>query len=230
MNRPSVTPKGAARALRDTIPVMFGYVPIGIAFGLLFTKAGYPWFYAVLMSIVIYSGATQFVALGFFVNSAATVEIAVTTLLINLRHSFFGLSLLKKFSRTGLIKPYLIFALTDETYALITSIEEPEDSQRSNYYFWVSFFDHCYWIAGTSAGALLGHFIGANLKGLEFALTALFVVLTIEQYRAVRTLRPFIVALAAGILSLLLVPSQYMLLAAIVTGCAFLLFYRGKTS
>ncbi len=212
------------------MPVMFGYVPIGIAFGLLFTKAGYPWFYAVLMSVIIYSGATQFVALGFFVNGAAMVDIVVTTMLINLRHSFFGLSLLKRYSGAGPIKPYLIFALTDETYGLITSTGAPDGPGWSRYYLWVSLFDHCYWIAGTGAGALLGRHLAADLKGLDFALTALFVVLTIEQYRAVRTMRPFIVAFAAGILSLLLAPSRYMLLAAIVAGCAFLLLLRDRAS
>jgi 4-azaleucine resistance transporter AzlC len=212
----------------STVPVMFGYVPIGIAFGFLLSKSGYMWYFAPLMSILIYSGATQFLAINFFINCAPFPEIIVTTLLLNLRHSFFGLSLIKKFSGTSFVKPYLIFALTDETYALLTSIDEPEGTLKKRYYFFISFFNHLYWITGTFIGGLLGYFITINLKGLDFALTALFVVLSIEQYKKVKTWKPFIIAFVAGLLSLFFIPSEYMLLTAILAGTSILLILRGK--
>jgi 4-azaleucine resistance transporter AzlC len=214
------------KAFRHTVPVLFGYVPIGVAFGFLLTKSGYFYLYAVLMSVIIYSGATQFLAIGFFLHNATTVEIAVTTLLLNLRHSFFGLSLIRRFSGIPYVKPYLIFALTDETYALLTSVEEPDPATKSRYYFFVSLFNHLYWIFGTLAGALLGHTIAVDLKGLDFALTALFVVLTVEQYRKVRSLKPFIIALIVGISSLVFVAPQYLLLISILSGTALLLAVR----
>ena len=213
-------------AVRGTIPVMFGYVPIGIAFGFLLTQSGYFWLYAVLMSIVIYSGATQFLAIGFFVNHAAMIEIAVTTLLLNLRHSFFGLSLIRKFSGVSRVKPYLIFALTDETYALLTSMDEPEQQSKARYYFFISLLNHLYWIIGTLIGALIGQVIKTDLRGMDFALTALFVVLVIEQYRKVRSLRPFLIGSVVGIVCLASVASQYMLLVSILSGTAILLLLR----
>ena len=213
-------------AVRGTIPVMFGYIPIGIAFGFLLTQSGYFWLYAVLMSIVIYSGATQFLAIGFFVNHAAMIEIAVTTLLLNLRHSFFGLSLIRKFSGVSRVKPYLIFALTDETYALLTSMDEPEQQSKARYYFFISLLNHLYWIIGTLMGALIGQVIKTDLRGMDFALTALFVVLVIEQYRMVRSLRPFLIGSVVGIVCLASVASQYMLLVSILSGTVILLLLR----
>lgn len=215
-------------AFFKTIPVMFGYVPLGIAFGFLLTQSGYFWFYAVLMSILIYSGATQFLAIGFFLNHAALIEIAITTLLLNLRHSFFGLSLIRKFSGISKVKPYLIFALTDETYALLTITAEPEPHARSCYFLFISLFNHFYWIAGTFIGAMLGHAIKIDLRGMDFALTALFVVLVIEQYKNIKSLRPFLIGTVAGIVSLVFVASQYMLLVSILLGTLMLMTLRKK--
>lgn len=215
-------------AFQKTVPVMFGYVPIGIAFGFLLTQAGYHWIFAVLMSVFIYSGATQFLAIGFFSHNAAMVEIAATTLLLNLRHSFFGLSLIKKFSGIPRVKPYLVFALTDETYALLTAMDEPAPPSKARYYFFISILNQTYWVVGSLAGGLLGQAIKTNFKGMDFALTALFTVLVIEQYRKVRSFRPFLVAAITGIVCLMFVGSQYMLLASIVTGTIILIFARKK--
>jgi 4-azaleucine resistance transporter AzlC len=213
-------------SFQKTIPVMFGYVPIGIAFGFLLTQSGYFWLYAVLMSIVIYSGATQFLAIGFFVNHASMIEVAVTTLLLNLRHSFFGLSLITKFAGIPKVKPFLVFALTDETYALLTATEEPEQHSKARYYLFISLLNHLYWIIGTLIGALLGRAMKIDLKGMDFALTALFVVLVIEQYQRVQSLRPFIIGAVSGIVCLIFVPSQYVLLGSILSGTSMLLLIR----
>jgi 4-azaleucine resistance transporter AzlC len=215
-------------AFQKTIPVMFGYIPLGIAFGFLLAQAGYFWLYAVLMSVVIYSGATQFLAIGLFINHAALIEIAVTTLLLNLRHSFFGLSLIRKFSGISSVKPYLIFALTDETYALLTAMDEPSQQSKTRSYFFISLLNHSYWVTGTLIGALLGKTLKTDLKGMEFALTALFVVLAIEQYRKIQSLRPFIIGAIVGIVCLVFVASQYVLLVSILSGTIMLLLLRKK--
>ena len=205
---------------------MFGYIPLGIAFEFLFTQSGYFWLYAVLMSILIYSGATQFLAIGLFINLAPMTEIAVTTLLLNLRHSFFGLSLIRKFSNIPHVKPYLIFALTDETYALLTSMDEPEQQSKARYYFFISLLNHLYWVTGTLMGALIGQVIKTDLRGMDFALTALFVVLVIEQYKKIRSLRPFLIGAIVGIICIAYVASQYMLLVSILSGTVILLMLR----
>lgn len=215
-------------AFQKTVPVMFGYVPIGIAFGLLLTQSGYNWICAVVMSVFIYSGATQFLAISFFVHNTAMIEIAVTTLLLNLRHSFFGLSLIGKFSSIPRVKPYLVFALTDETYALLSATDEPEHTSKARYYLFISLLNQLYWVVGSLAGGLLGLAMKTDFKGMDFALTALFTVLVIEQYKKVRSLRPFLVAVFSGIICLIFVASQYMLLISIVTGTIILILARKK--
>lgn len=211
----------------DTLPVMFGYVPVGMTFGFLLVKAGLVWYAALLMSVFVFSGATQFLMLSFIAAGTPIPMALFTMILLNLRHAFFGLSLLRKYGGTGIMKPYLIFALTDETYAIAASAQ-PDDAIRKRYFFFVSLFDHLYWIIGSAAGALIGSAVRIDLAGLDFALTALFMVLVIEQWKAVKRVTPFIAALAAGILSLLFIPKAYMLLAAIAAGAAVLLAVRPR--
>lgn len=134
-----------------------------------------------VMSIFIYSGATQFPAIGFFTNNSPMVEIGLPTLLLNLTHSLFGLSLIRQFSGIPRLKPYLVFALTEETYALLTATDEPDQQSKTRYYLFISLLNHLSWVTGSLLGALLGRLVKTDLKGVEFALTALFVVLIMEQ-------------------------------------------------
>ena len=209
-----------------TIPVLLGYLAIGVAFGLLLETAGYPWFIAPVMSILIYAGAAQYIAVGLFSSSAGLLDVAIVTLLVNARHMVYGLSLLGKFKKTGPYKPYLVFALTDETYALLTSVKPPPDVQPTRFYFAVSILDQSYWVIGSIIGALLGSLVHFNTKGLDFALTALFIVLLIEQTRAVPRVLPYSTALTCGILALIFFP-QNMLIAAIAASVSVLLIARG---
>ncbi|WP_406661059.1 AzlC family ABC transporter permease [Methanolobus sp. ZRKC3] len=218
--------KTLAESFRATVPVMFGYIPIGIAFGLLVTRYGFHWTDAVLMSILIYSAAGQFLAIALIIAGAGMLEIVLTMLFLNLRHSFFGLSLLTKFSDIKSARPYLIFGLTDETYALITASNVPEELPKSWFYTFVTGLNHLYWITGTFLGALLGQSLEVNLNGLEFSLTALFVVLSIEQYHSSKNRYPFVVALVAGGLALAFVGAKNMLLVSIIIGTLILLAYE----
>jgi 4-azaleucine resistance transporter AzlC len=213
-------------ALRTTLPVFFGYIPLGMAFGFLLAGAGYHWIYALVMSIFIYTGAGQFIAVALLAAGAQLMEFVTVTLLINLRHSFYGLSLLDKFSGVGKIKPYLIFALTDETYALLTTTRVPEGASKARFYFYISALDHLYWIVGSVFGAVLGSMLRLNLEGLTFVLAALFVVLTIEQYYASRTRFPFMAAIGAGVISLMLFSPENMLLFSIIIGTFILMIYE----
>ncbi|WP_407356995.1 AzlC family ABC transporter permease [Methanolobus sp. WCC5] len=216
-------------AFRRTIPVMLGYIPIGIAFGLLITHYGFHWTYSVIMSLFIFSGAGQFVAVALAVAGAGLIEIVLTMLFLNLRHSFFGLSLINRFAGTGKIKPYLVFALTDETYALITGINVSEKTSASRLYAYVTGLNHLYWVTGSLLGALIGQFMDMDLAGLEFALTALFVVLSIEQYRIARASFPFLAALTAGGLAMIFADSRNMLLVSIIAGTLLLISHeRGR--
>ncbi|MCS5591221.1 MAG: AzlC family ABC transporter permease [Gammaproteobacteria bacterium] len=200
-------------ALKTTLPIFFGYLPLGIAFGLLFQELGYPWYFATLMGVCIYAGAAQFMAVGLLATGVGFVEIAIATFFLNSRHIFYGLALLNGFGHWGFRKLYLIFGLTDEVYSLMTTIEVPQQYEQSKFYFWMTLFSQSYWIIGCTLGAWAGTQLALNTQGMEFAATALFTVLLIEQWIKVRKPLPFVVALIASAIALLLLAEHMLILA-----------------
>ncbi|MDR5865820.1 AzlC family ABC transporter permease [Halomonas koreensis] len=216
-------------AFGATLPVMFGYLPLGAAFGILAIEVGVPVWGALLMSLVIYAGAGQFLAVALLGAGAGLAEVAVATLMLNSRHLFYGLSLLKRFEGAGWRKPYLIFALTDETYSLLTG-QAGEARQDHALAFRVSLLNQAWWVLGSLAGALAGATLTFDSRGIEFALTALFIVLTLEQARRLRRALPFVIALATGLGALALLPERHLLLGAIGAASLVLLaHYRSVT-
>jgi 4-azaleucine resistance transporter AzlC len=218
-------------AFLASVPVLLGYVTIGIAYGLLLSRSGLPWWLAPLMSVVVFAGAAQFMAIGLFASGAGVLEIALLTLLVNARHMVYGLSLLDRFSSCGRFKAYLVYALTDETYGILTTVEPPEPStpqRREAFYAAVSALDQSYWIAGGVIGAVAGELIALDTRGLDFALTALFVVLLVEQIRVVRRPEPYLVAVAAALLSFLALGPDNLLVGAIALSIAGLLALRRR--
>ena len=216
------------KAFEVSIPVMMGYGVLGFAFGLLLVSFEYSWYLAPLMSLFIYAGALQFVAINFFNAKAGFVDIAIATWFINIRQSFYGLSLLKRFKKTGKLKPYLIFGLTDETYALLTTIKDDEQLKKRWYYFFLTAFNQCYWFIGSTLGAIVGSNIKFNTAGLEFSLTALFVVLCIEQYKNLQNIVPFLIGASASLLALLFVPSDKMLIVSIIIALLLMFTFRKR--
>lgn len=215
------------KAFQVSIPVMMGYAVLGFAFGLLLVSFDYPWYLAPIMSLFIYAGALQFVAINFFNLKAGMIDIAIASWFVNIRQSFYGLSLLKRFKDTGNLKAYLIFGLTDETYALLTTIKDDESLNKRWYYFFLTAFNQSYWFVGSTLGAIVGSNIKFNTAGLEFSLTALFVVLCIEQYKNLRNIVPFIIGATASIFALCFVPSDKMLIVSIIIAL-FLMFIFKK--
>ncbi len=215
------------KAFQVSIPVMMGYAVLGFAFGLLLVSFDYPWYLAPIMSLFIYAGALQFVAINFFNLKAGMIDIAIASWFVNIRQSFYGLSLLKRFKDTGNLKAYLIFGLTDETYALLTTIKDDESLNKRWYYFFLTAFNQSYWFVGSTLGAIVGSNIKFNTAGLEFSLTALFVVLCIEQYKNLRNIVPFIIGASASIFALCFVPSDKMLIVSIIIAL-FLMFIFKK--
>lgn len=224
----NVDTKALKLALVTSTPVFFGYLAIGIAFGLLLEKTGYPWFVALLMSVLIYAGAMQFMAIGLFVSNAAFFEIAIVTLLVNFRHMIYGLSLFDKFNLMGWLKPYMIFALTDETYALLTTIKEPAEINKRQYYFFIALFDQLYWVLGSVIGAAAGTVLTFNTQGLDFALTALFIVLMLEQFKAYKSKIPFMIGGVCAAVSILTVGKANMLLLAVFSSIICLLLLKER--
>lgn len=168
-------------ALKTSLPVFFGYLAIGIAFGLMLTTAGYPWWLAPIMSITMYAGAGQYIAVGLFAAGIPLTMILITEALVNIRHIVYGLSLITKFKECGKWKYYMIFALTDETYSLLTTTDAPLDANKGKFYFTIAILNQSYWLLGSVIGAVAGSLIPFDFAGVDFALTALFVVLLIDQ-------------------------------------------------
>lgn len=211
-----------------SIPVMMGYGVLGFAFGLLVVSINYPWYLALIMSIFIYAGALQFLAIGFFSTKLGFIDIFIASIFVNIRQSFYGLSVLKKFKKTGKLKPYLIFGLTDETYALLTTVKENEQLKSKYYYFYLTLLNQSYWIIGTLLGAVFGSLIKFNTQGLDFSLTALFIVLAIEQYKVSKKILPFIIGAFASILAFVVAPIDNMLIIAISSSIIGMLLFRKK--
>lgn len=163
-----------AVAFPKTLPVMAGYLFIGIGFGILLQSKGYNFLWAVLMSISIYAGSMQYVAVDLLTGGATLVASALMTLMVNSRHLFYGISMLEKYKDTGRKKPYLVYALTDETYSLVCTPELTDDMDRGLYYLMVSGLNQLYWVAGSVIGGLAGSLIAFDVTGIDFAMTALF--------------------------------------------------------
>ena len=216
------------QAFKATIPVLFGYVPIGMAYGFLLVKTGLQWYWAPLMCIFVFAGAAQFLFLTMFTQQKTVPEMALAVFLMNSRHMVYGFSLIERFSIFKWAKPYLIYGLTDETYALLTTVEPPEGSSKEKFDFWITLFNQSYWTLGSTIGALLGSVIMWDAPGLDFALTALFVVLLVEQVKSLKRPGPFLAA-AAGVLFFTLIGlTDQALTGGIVIGSASCFFMAKK--
>lgn len=207
-------------AFLDTLPVMTGYVFLGFGFGILMHKNGYGVLWAGAMSLFIYAGSMQYVAISLLTSGADLLTAALTAFVVNARHLFYGLSMVDGYKGTGKMKPYLIFALTDETYSLVSKNSKPNHT----YCLLVSLFDHIYWVGGTILGSLVGSLLTINYDGIEFVLTALFVTIFVEQWLSTKDHRPAIIGVASTLLCLLifgkdvfLIPSMVMIAVLLTT-------------
>lgn len=218
-------------ALRVTVPVLWGYLAIGMTFGcMLYTQTGYGWLIAAFMSLTMYAGAMQFMAVPLIAQGAALPQIALMTFLVNARHMVYGLSLFDRFARTGKGKPYAIFALTDEAYALLAGAPPPPDADPGAYTLWVSALCHGYWVIGSVLGNLLASLLSFDTRGIDFTLTALFLVILQGQWGQFQTKIPFVVGAGCGLLVLLLIGGNNMLLLAVLAVVALLLALRTPVS
>ncbi len=204
-------------AFKASVPVMTGYLVLSIGFGILLRTAGFGLFYALLMSIWIYAGSMQYVAVDLLSGGAALLTAALMTLMVNIRHIFYGITMLeryKKFPKKH--RFYSIFALTDETFSLVVNPKLPEGMPESRYCFWVSLFDQLSWILGTVVGSLLGNIIPFNSTGIDFAMTALFVIIALEQWEQTKQHLPALTGLVLSFLCLLVFGSSAFLIPAML--------------
>ena len=208
----------------DTLPVMAGYVFLGFGFGILMQQNGFGVLWAVAMSLFIYAGSMQYVAISLLTSGASLLTAALTAFVVNARHLFYGISMIDTYKDSGKKKPYLIFGLTDETYSLVSQ------TQETGYCFWVTLFDHCYWVLGTLLGGLVGTVLHINYEGVDFALTALFVTIFVEQWLSTKKHGPAIVGIAATTLCLLIFGKDVFLIPsmAAIAACLIMMRRTGK--
>ena len=216
MSKQRFDPKLLKTAFVASLPVMAGYVVLGIGFGMILKSKGYGVVWAAAMSLFIYAGSLQYVLIDLLSGGASLLTTAVTSLMVNARHLFYGISMLDKYKGAGKgIKPYLIFALTDETYSLVVK-GAPEGVGEFGYYLLVSLFDHCWWVSGSLIGSILGSVLHFNTEGIDFALTALFVTVFVEQWVSTKNHVPALIGLGASVLSLVIFGADSFLIPAMI--------------
>lgn len=215
-------------AFVKTIPVMLGYICLGIAFGLMLQNAGYHFWWAFLCSLCIYAGSMQFLLVTLLTGGVSLIYAAVMTFFINGRQIFYGISFIDKFKSMGKLYPYMIFSLTDETYSLLCSIKIPDNLNEKKVFFLISFFDHIYWIAGSVIGAVAGELISFDTTGIDFAMTALFIVIVINQWKESKTHISALAGFAGGIIFLILLGPDKFLVPALLAVSLFMILIRER--
>lgn len=217
------------KAFRKSLPVMAGYIVLGAGFGILLESAGYGVLWSFAMSTLIYAGSLQYVGVSMLTAGVSLLTAALTSLMVNARHLFYGIAMLARYRDAGKKKPYLIFSLTDETYSLLCDGEYPEGEDRYTYWFLVSMFNQIYWVTGSVIGSLIGSRITFSTAGIEFSMTALFISAFTEQWITSKDHIPAMTGLFCSLICLLIFGSQGFLIPSMLMITAVLALYGKRT-
>ena len=209
-----------------SIPIMVGYFPVGVAYGILMENAGYNFIWSLFSSLFVYAGSLQMLMVSFLANNIPVFTVMITALLLNSRHLFYGISFIEKFKTYGLWKYFLIFTLSDESYSLLCSYKEKEDVDEKWVHIFSGFLIWMYWIVFSGLGGLAGKLITFDTTGIDFALTALFVVILIEQVKGSDSKIPGIIAVISSILWIFIVGADGFLLPSLITTVCVLLLVK----
>ncbi len=210
-------------ALKKSLPVLFGYLFLGSAFGIMLYEAGYNVLWAILISVVVYAGSGQFLLVSLLSSAASLPTVAFMTLFVNSRHIFYGLSYVETFKKGGWRYPFMIFSLTDETYSVNTSIHTvPENVDEVRARYFIGLFDHLYWILGSVIGSLAGQLIPIDFTGVDFSMTALFVVIYIDQMLEAKNKFTGIIGIVCAVLCLVIFGADNFLLPSLILTVALL--------
>lgn len=208
--------KALKAAFPHTIPVMTGYLFLGIAFGILLNSKGYHFGWAILMSLFVYAGSMQYVAVNLLIGIFNPLNAFLITLAVNARHLFYGLSMLERFKGTENKKTYLIFGLTDETYSILCYSDPPEGVDRNWFMFFVTLLNQLYWVTASAIGGLLGSLFIFNTKGIDFVMTALFTVIFLNQWMSQKNHAPAIIGVVVSVFCLVLFGSEKFIIPAMI--------------
>lgn len=215
-------------AFKRSLPIIAGYLVIGMGFGVLLASKGYGLIWALAMSLFIYAGSMQFVTAELISGGASLISASLMTLMVNARHLFYGVSMIKRYQNTKPYKPYLIFALTDETYSVVCSGAVPEGVEEKKYFFLVSLLSQCYWLIGSALGSLVGSMLDVNFAGIDFSMTALFLVVFVEQWRSTKNHASAIIGVATSLVCLLIFGAESFLIPSMLFITVLLTVFRKK--
>ena len=204
--------KDLRAAFLATLPVLAGYLVLGMGFGILMHANGYGVGWSFVMSLLVYAGSMQYLAVDLLAGGASVISAALSALMVNARHLFYGVSMLDKYRDVGAVKPYLIFSLTDETYSLLCG----DERQGRRYYLLVSLLDHVYWVTGSVLGGVLGTVIPFSTEGIDFALTALFITVFVQQWKQTKDHMAACIGVGISVLCLLIFGSSSFLIPSMV--------------
>lgn len=218
--------KALKAAFPHTIPVFTGFTFLGIAYGIIMNSKGYGLGWTVLMSVAAFAGSAQYVAITFLTSVFNPIYALLMTLMVNARHLFYGISMLDKYRLAGKLKPYLIFGLCDETFSIACSTDPPERVDRNLFYFFITLLNHIYWVLGSALGVLLGSLVTFNTKGLDFVLTALFVVIFVGQWKTQKNRKPAIIGVICSVICLFFFGQSNFIIPSMIAIMAVLTLFR----
>ena len=217
-------------AFVKSLPVMAGYIILGIGFGILASNAGYGFLWVLAMSLFIFAGSMQYVGIGLLTGGASVLTVILTTVMVNARHLFYSISMLRHYRNAGRYKPYLIFSLTDETYSLLCDGQVPEGTDPDRFRFWVSLFNHSYWVLGSVIGSLVSGILPFSTAGIEFSMTALFIASFTEQWITAKDHIPAVTGLLGTLLCLIVFGPERFLIPAMLLITLLLTLFRSRIS
>jgi len=227
-NRKEQIKKAFNAAFPQTIPVLTGFAVLGIAYGVLMQTKGYGPVWSLLMSAIAFCGSMQFVAITLLTTVFSPVQAFFLSIMVNARHLFYGISMLNRFRGLGKVRGFLIYTLCDETFSIESSVQCPEEIEPKYFYVWISFLDYIYWVSASFLGGILGELIQFNTKGLDFVLTALFVVLFIEQVKKQENRIPALIGVVSTIIALIVFGQAQLVIPAMVIILVFMIAGRKK--
>ena len=213
-------------AIKNTIPIFFTYLFIGIAFGILMIDAGYSILLTTASSLFIFAGSMQIVMVPMMTSGASLPSLAFMAFFINARHIFYGIGFIEKFRRMGWRYPYMILTLTDETYSVLCSVQYDADLDEEKTAFLIAILDHLYWVFGSFIGACAGRFLQFDMRGIEFSATAFFLVVVVNQWQQYRSKLPFLTAAVCALGFYLLLGKEYFLIPTMITCLVALILLR----
>lgn len=215
-------------AFPNTIPILAGFLFLGIAYGIYMNQSGFKFYYPMFMSFIIFAGSVEFATVSWLLGSFDPVNIFFLTLMINARHLFYGLSMLEKYNIPGWKKLYLIYGMCDESFSINATVDVPKDIDKGLFMFFVTMLNQIYWVAGATIGGIFGSFIPFDTKGIEFVMTALFVVIFLENWLKEKDHNASVIGLFISFICLMIFKGTNFIIPSMIIILSVLTLLRGR--